>query len=111
MRDRIAGSDGSRLVGRDDARLSIQAASGPRDNGDDAGAGDLDQADLAHQRDEACRSCRGAPVTSNTKLEVVASTTRARIDVGEAQRLDPVIAGAGDLDQRQLALDMRAERR
>ena len=50
------------------------------------------------------------PVTSNTKLEIVASTTRGAVDLGEAQRLDPVIAGARDLDQRQLALDMRADR-
>ena len=50
----------------------------------------------------------GAPVSSNTKLSVVVSTTLARNTSASAQRLDPVLAGARDLDQRQLALDVRA---
>ena len=51
------------------------------------------------------------PVTSKTKLDGRRVDHAGAVDVGEAQRLDPVVAGAGDLDQRQLALDVRAERR
>ena len=44
---------------------------------DDPGPRDLAQPDFAHQRDERV-DLLAPPVTSNTKLVVVASTTRAR---------------------------------
>ena len=50
----------------------------------------------------------GAPVSSKTKLSSVVSTTLARKTSASAHRLDPLLAGAGDLDQRELALHRRA---
>ena len=78
-------------------------------DGDDTGAGDLDQTDLRHQRDE------GVDLVAPARhLEHEAAGRRVQhagaINVGEAQRLDAVVAGAGHLDQRQLALDVGAER-
>ena len=52
-----------------------------------------------------------APVISKMKLSVEASTTRPRKRFREAQRLLPVLAAAGHLDHRQLALDAVAEER
>ena len=57
---------------------SVSGGFAPASDRDDAGAGDLDQADLAHQLAEIVDLLRISPVTSNTKLEIVASTTRAR---------------------------------
>ena len=75
-------------------------------NGDDAGAGDFDQADFAHQLDELVDLLGAAGHLEHEARGRRIDHARA-IDVGEAQRLDPVIAGARDLDQRQLALDVR----
>ena len=51
-----------------------------------------------------------APVSSNTKLSVRRIDHAGAEGVGHAQRLDPLLAGADHLDQRQFALDMRALR-
>src|SRR3569623_2767705 len=79
----------------------------PRDR-DDAGAGDLDQADLAHQRNE-----RVDLLATAGHLEHEARGGRVdhagAVDIGAAERLDAMLAGAGDLQQGQLAFDMRAE--
>ena len=76
----------------------------PAADGDDAGARHLDQAERQHQVDE--RSILSvAPVISKTKLSVRGVDDAGAEDVGQAQRLDPLLALAAHLDQRQLALD------
>ena len=50
----------------------------------------------------------GPPVISKMKLDDRRIDHAGAEDVGQAHRLDALVAGAGHLDQRQFAFDMRA---
>ena len=85
-------------------QVALHRLGAARDGGD-AGAGDLDQAERLHQGDELVDLDRRAGDLEARNARSMVSITCGAEGVGEAQRLDALLAGAGDLDQRQLALD------
>ncbi|MBS0524627.1 MAG: hypothetical protein JSS04_13445 [Proteobacteria bacterium] len=74
---------------------------------DDAGAADIDQAEAAHQVDEGIDLVGVAGDLEHERIVLGVDHLGAE-DVGQAQRLDALLAGAPDLHQRQFALDVRA---
>ena len=91
----------------DDGANSDSGPFGPAHHADDAGAADFDQPQFAHQGDEAVDLVGRAGDFEDEAFGGGVDEPGAE-DIGEAQRLDPLFARAGDLDQRQFALDMRA---
>src|SRR5690606_30569241 len=79
-------------------------AAGDRDH---AGAADLDQAERLHQVDESVDLGRRAGDLEYEALLGAVDQTRVH-EVGDAQGLHPLLAVARDLDQGELALDVRA---
>src|SRR6476659_6093295 len=76
-------------------------------HGDDTGAADIDQPERFHQADEGLDLVRGAGDLEDEGIGLGVDHLGAE-HVGQAQRLDPLLAGTLDLDQRQFALDVRA---
>src|SRR5882672_5547794 len=75
-------------------------------NGDDAGAGDVDKPERLHQVDEGVELLGRAGQLEDEGLDGGIDDAGAE-DVGDAQALDPLVAGAACLDQGELALQVR----
>src|SRR5687767_7402559 len=82
----------------------------PTADGDNAGAGDFDQAERQHQGDELVDLLGRARDLENEALDAGIDHARPE-SVGETQRLYPVLALAAHLHHRKLALDRRARDR
>ena len=76
----------------------------PAADGGDAGARHLDKAELGHDLDELLELARLAGHLEHEMLGRGVDDLGAE-DLGDAQRLDALLALARDLDQRQLALE------
>src|SRR5215813_9155591 len=78
-------------------------------DGDDAGAGDVDEAERLHQVDEGVQLLGRAGELEDEGLDRGVDDAGAE-HVGDAQGLHALVAGAAHLHQGQLALEVRAFR-
>src|SRR6185437_3428251 len=85
----------------------ISEPRGPARDGDDAGARDIDEAQGFHKVDEGVEFLGRARHLEDEALDRRIDDAGAE-DVGEPQRFDALVADARDLDEGELALDMRA---
>src|SRR5262245_4973055 len=83
---------------------------GAAGDGGKAGARDLDQSKRLHQNNELL-DLRGLAGDLEDEMLGRGVDDGGAESFGEAKRLDPLLALAGDLDQRKLALDRIAEKR
>src|SRR3954470_16924922 len=89
------------------SQAGLLQAGGAFGNGGDTGPADIHQTKLAHQRDEVVQFGGGAGHFEDEGAERGIDHAGFE-DIGDAQALDPAVAGPGNLDQRQFTLDMRA---